>query len=60
VAVMLDYDARLIRRKRLVTDQGEAVMVDLAACPCRASDRSSEWALDRYHQRSSQPVVPEE
>jgi len=45
VAVMLDYDARLIRRKRLVTDQGEAVMVDLAACPCRALDRSSEWAL---------------
>jgi len=30
LTVTLDYDGRLLRRKRLVTDQGEAVMVDLA------------------------------
>jgi urease accessory protein len=30
LTVTLDYDGRLLRRKRLVSDQGEAVMVDLA------------------------------
>jgi urease accessory protein len=30
LTVTLDYDERLIRRKRLVSDQGEAVVVDLA------------------------------
>ncbi|MEM9787774.1 MAG: urease accessory protein UreE [Pseudomonadota bacterium] len=29
-AVSLTYDARLLRRKRLTTDQGEAFLVDLA------------------------------
>ena len=30
LTVTLDYDGRLLRRKRLVSDQGEALMVDLA------------------------------
>jgi urease accessory protein len=30
LTLTLDYDARLLRRKRLVSDQGEVVMVDLA------------------------------
>lgn len=29
--VTLDYDARFLRRKRLVTDQGDALLVDLPA-----------------------------
>ncbi|WP_371153755.1 urease accessory protein UreE [Jannaschia sp. 2305UL9-9] len=29
-SIRLDYDARLVRRKRLITDGGRAVMLDLA------------------------------